>query len=320
MIQGLAREDNEPQPDAAEGDKLTQMKSLAIGEHRQQEHGRRRQVLKEPQNAQRQAHRGGCKAHQWYYGYRPGGAQQHHLQRYAARQGTFTLQCRVDQVTQRQRQHERGFQPEPDRRTHRQFLTHQTVEPEAYSQGEAHPGKQAHGENLVEHPEAGQRQCSLLRRPQPLAEEQHAEQHVEQRIDEIPQTGIEHTGIEYGPDEQYPVGRDERTADRQPAELVRLEGSHRGPLAAQPDHHGQDQNRPDDPVGHHFRRIGKVQQLEVDRRNAPQTIGADGKPDTRSIDTHAGGRPHTHGASRRGVPLRERPGRMPAPQQHHRTP
>ena len=122
-----------------------------------------------------------------------------------------------------------------------------------------------------QHARSSQRDRGPLTRVESLVQEQHAEYHVDQRIDEIAKTGFNDVACVDGPDVQAPVERDEDAADDQPAGDAGL-GKHHAPptiamLEEQPRQH--EYGGPDDAVGDDFHRRHRFQQVPIERKHAP---------------------------------------------------
>jgi hypothetical protein len=117
-----------------------------------------------------------------------------------------------------------------------------------------------------------------LHRPHALLQQQGAEHHVDQRIDEIAEAGIDHAVMVDRPDIEAPVNRQQQRAGGEACQHLRLP-RHRGqprPLAPPQQHRGQEKQRPGHPVRQDFLRRYAAQRLEIEWKQAPCQEGQGG--------------------------------------------
>ncbi|MCY1176994.1 hypothetical protein D9M73_172820 [compost metagenome] len=188
-----------------------------------QQHQGRCQVLQEAQRGVRQVPCGGVEAYQRHQRHRPG---RHQPQRLAAgiERALGTHRRRVQQQpAEGQRYQHPGFHHQARQCRHRCLLADQPIEAEAQRQHQRHPGQAAHLPHLLGHTHGGHGHCQPLQAAQALAKNQHAQQHIDQRIDVVTQAGLEHAPVVHRPHVGQPVTGDQCPAqcqDAQPARVV----------------------------------------------------------------------------------------------------
>ena len=121
----------------------------------------------------------------------------------------------------------------------------------------------------------GQHDAQGLIGPQPLAEEHHAQEHVDQRVDEVAQAGLEHLAADNRVDEHQPVGGNKQCA--QPQHEQQLAAPQFPPQFVPPpqegNQNGQHGERPQCTMGQDFHWGHVGHRLEVQGKEAPGSIG-----------------------------------------------
>ena len=117
--------------------------------------------------------------------------------------------CRTAEDDGGRHRHQRRLDEQPRRRLDPDQLLHHAVQAEAGRQGQRDPGRTAVVDG--EHGDRDGRDAHRrpLQRPQPLAEDDHAEQHAHQRVDEVAQRGLDDLPGVDAVDEDQPVDGDE---------------------------------------------------------------------------------------------------------------
>ena len=194
---------------------------------------------------------------------------------------------------------------QPGHRIHGDELAHQPVEPERCRQQQRDPRKAAVVERQPQHAEGGDANRDPLHPVQPLAQQRHAQQHVEQRIDEVAEAGLDHVARVHRPDVQAPVERDQQSAQRQHRRRARLAQDRREPAAALlPEQPGADERRaPDHAMQHDLQRRHRLEQVPVQRHQTPQREGAGRSPQPAPVEQRAVHPSRPSGATVRGAGL-----------------
>jgi hypothetical protein len=108
----------------------------------------------------------------------------------------------------------------------------------------------------------------------PRYQHQEAEQELHQRRDEIAEAGRHHVAVDHGPDEDQPVRHHQQARHQQPH--YRAQGQAQAPperlAVPQQQETGQHGDGPQDSVRNDLDGRGRVDQLEVDRQQAPVEI------------------------------------------------
>jgi hypothetical protein len=129
----------------------------------------------------------------------------------------------------------------------------------------------------AEVPKVGERQGGRLGAARPLAQEENAEQGVEEEIHEVAQAGLQDVPRADRLNVEQPVAGDKRRGQptgRQAApgaEGLQVLGSSPGD-GGQP---GQEDRRPEDAVGQDLQGRHAFQRLEIERKRAPHEVGAE---------------------------------------------
>ena len=184
---------------------------LTKQQHRLQCHQSRGDVLQKTQGGVRQVARSSVEAQQWQQG---DGPRRHQPQRLGtAPEGRLQAAgLRIEQQPdQRDRQQQPGFHHQPWQGGHRRLFADQTIKSKAAGQCQGQPGQAAHLPELLQYAQGCQANGQPLQAAQAFAEQQHAQEHVEQRVDVVTQAGFEHAPVIHRPDIQQPVRGNQQT-------------------------------------------------------------------------------------------------------------
>lgn len=113
-------------------------------------------------------------------------------------------------------------------------------------------------------------------------EEEDAEKHAHQGIDIVSEAGVHDVVMGDGPDENAPVGGDEKGGGyhekslRSMMEEIPDGGGQKGPHAQDPKEDGHEDERPDNAVRQDFIGAGAFQKLPVQRKHAPDDVAGKG--------------------------------------------
>ncbi len=182
----------------------------------------------------------------------------------------------AEQVDRGERQQPERFDQHAALRVDRDFFADQAIEGEAQRQAERNQRQRAEAPELHQHADRRQQYRQPLQAAKALAQKQHAEHHVDQRVDKIAEARFQHMLVIHRPDKQQPVAADGKSRHRQQQHFLRLT-QHQlrlNPAAAQADQQHHKQRRPDHAVGHDFAGRNLFDQLEVGGRDAPDKISA----------------------------------------------
>ena len=127
-----------------------------------------------------------------------------------------------------------------------------------------------------------------------------AEQHGEQRGEEVAECGLDHPAVDDGPHVGRPVGREQQGSQREAEDhgAVAAHGEQHRPAAADGDDDGHDHAGQGDAPADELEGVESGERLPVDRQQAPQAVGDDGGADPAG---HLGiGVVAVHGARRYG--------------------
>ncbi|MNN28560.1 hypothetical protein D3C81_1421370 [compost metagenome] len=181
------------------------------------------------------------------------------------------------QPDQRQRQQHPGFHHQPRQRGDRRLLADQPIETEGQRQQQRYPGQVAQLPDLLGHADRRQAHGHPLQRQQALAQHQHAEQHVDQRVDVVAETGFKHPPVVHRPYVDQPVAGDQHSAGAQHGEALRVFPQFAPPAGVLPDQQQEraEERRPDGPVGDDLQRRNAFEQFEVERKESPDHVGSE---------------------------------------------
>ena len=186
-------------------------------------------------------------------------------------------QCRHEQ--------EQAFHADASHRLDRGQLAQQAIQRERDRKADGDPRHPASLPGQPGHANSRQSHRQPLQLAQPLPQHQHAQQHTQQRIDEVAQAGFHHMSGVHRPDVQAPVEADHRAGQAEQPEGAR----HRAdlPHPVQPlaygQQHEQQHRAPHDAVGDDLVRRHLLEQMPVQREQAPDDEGQRGGPQAVAI-------------------------------------
>ena len=255
--------------------------------HAQQQLQRRRDVLQQPDHAQRDPAHAVGETDQRHRRHHPAEHQQQ-VGAQAPRAGEATAMPGLgpQHIGQRGQEQVQAFQPQPGDRIDRDQLAHQPVQPERSGQAQRDPRRRARADRQPGHAQRRTADRDPLQPAQPLVQHQHAEHDIDQRIDEVAQAGLDHVAGVDRPDVQAPVERDQHAAERQRRQRARLRGQppQPAPAIAQQQPADHQQRAPHHPVGHDLQRRHRLEQVPVHRHHPPDHEGRGGDRQPAAID------------------------------------
>ncbi len=106
-------------------------------------------------------------------------------------------------------------------------------------------------------------------------QEQHAQQHVEQRIDEVAQAGVHHPTVRYRPDVEKPVAAQQQRTGNEAGQQARIgpDSSQPAPVTAPGEHQPQEHQRPHHAVQQDLHWRDAVEGFDIERQQAPDDVG-----------------------------------------------
>ncbi|MNT35257.1 hypothetical protein D3C72_1712780 [compost metagenome] len=131
---------------------------------------------------------------------------------------------RPQREAQRGQEQVQAFHAQPGHRIDRHQLAQQAVQAERARQAQRDPRRRARIDGQPGHAHRGDGYRQPLHAAQALLQHQHAQQHVDQRIDEVAQAGFDHMSCVDRPDVQAPVEGDGQARYRQDRQRARLRG------------------------------------------------------------------------------------------------
>ena len=185
------------------------------------------------------------------------------------------------QVHHRRDEQDAALDAQRGRRLDHCDFADQPVEGERERQRQCNPRRRAELQREPGHARCGDRDGEPLPAVEPLFQHDHAEQHVDQRVDEVAEAGLDDVAAIDRPDVQPPVQRNQHRAGREQAQQTRL-GQQRPPprcTAAQREVAGHQHEAPGKPVRHDLQRGHLGERLPIHRKDAPDQEGADGRPE-----------------------------------------
>ncbi len=178
------------------------------------------------------------------------------------------------EIGERHRHEDAGFDEEAAGRFHPHLLPHETIGGKGQGDGQRDIGHMAKSEALES--DRGERDDDRhdLQRPLPLAEEEHADDDVGDRVDEIAEAGFDELPVGDRPDVDQPVGGEQhRGEDEGPHDAeVAQRRPHFGDAAGDDEDDADEQQRPDGAVGDDGECAGFLQCVEEQRQEAPQHV------------------------------------------------
>ena len=231
---------------------------------------RRRDVLQHAQRRHGQALRGVGKGDQRHGGHQAGADQQRvQLARDMAKR-QLAARAQPHQHGQRGHGDQRRLQRHAFGRRQRGALFDEAVQPEAEGQHQRHPRKARRRPTQPGHASGGQRHADPFGTAESLAQHEHAQPHVDQWQQKVPQAGVQRMPVRDRPDVRHPIDADQQRRQRKAREQRRAQAiPQRGQLAAGAQHGQQQHQRPHHAVGDHLQRAGGRHQAEVQRHQPP---------------------------------------------------
>ncbi|EPJ34313.1 putative protein RarD [Streptomyces afghaniensis 772] len=244
-------------------------------EDAEQELEDRRQVLQQADRGQGHADGGGAEADQGQRGDDAGRGEQRRVPRALGGEGGLAPRAQPHQEGEGGQELDHGLGGQRLHAAEVQLLLHQPVRGEGEGEAEGDPRRPAVADGQHDDRRGAGPDRQPLHRPQPLLQQQHTHRDGDQRIDEVPERGLDDVPGVHGPDVQAPVEGDERRGDRDEAQPARLPQQLTGPgPAAQHEQGGaHEDQRPHHPVGQDLQRPGGLQQGPEQRNEAPHPVG-----------------------------------------------
>ena len=115
-------------------------------------------------------------------------------------------------------------------------------------------------------------------------DDEHAERHVDQRIDVVAEARLQHAAMRHRADVGQPVDRDERRrgAEHRQRAASTQRGEHLAGVALQADDDHQEERGPHDAVGQQLEDRRARDRLEVEREESPEAVGREGVDEAES--------------------------------------
>ncbi|MCY1362392.1 hypothetical protein D9M69_491070 [compost metagenome] len=221
--------------------------------------------------------RGGVEAHQGYQGDGAGGDQPEGFRR-APERGLGGGRIRAEQQpADGQGQQQPGFHHQAGQGLHWCLLADQPVEAEGQRQGQGHPGQRPHLPDLLRHADGRQQHRDPLQAPQALTEDQHPQQHVDQRVDVVAQARLQHAAVVHRPDVDQPVAGDQHAAGGEHAEALGVVAQFAQPAGVFPDQQQEraEEGGPEGAMDDDLQRRNALDGLEVERKESPDDVGGE---------------------------------------------
>ncbi len=153
------------------------------------------------------------------------------------------------------------------------------------------PGKSAVAEGQIQNSQRGEDNGGQLRTRQTFAQEDRAEEHIDERRHEVAQAGFQDAIGVHRPDEHEPV-----EGNRDPAGHAEEHGparsqdlAHFRPAALPAEESGEESGRPNKTVREDFRRWHHAQKFPVNGNDAPESKGGDAGEERGSLLVRAMG-------------------------------
>ncbi len=127
----------------------------------------------------------------------------------------------AEKINRRDRQQPQGFKQHAGLCFDSYLLTHQAIKGKAERQAEGNNRQRAEGPELYHHAAESQNNRHPLHTSEALAEENHPQHDIHQRIDKVPQARFKHVVVIHCPDKQQPVTADQHGRERQQENLLR---------------------------------------------------------------------------------------------------
>jgi hypothetical protein len=120
------------------------------------------------------------------------------------------------EISARQRREQQGFDRQPGQRFHAGHFANQAVKPKGPRHSEREPRDESQPADEVRYPNSGQHDGCHLQPTGAFAQENNSEQHAEEWIDEVAETGLDNSAADNARDVDQPVGgQHQRTQHQQ---------------------------------------------------------------------------------------------------------
>src|SRR5690606_21874539 len=120
-----------------------------------------------------------------------------------------------DQKSERQGQHEQGFEKKPVAWAKAGLLADQAIESETERKPKGDPGKALIPQGQVGDPQRRQRDSNPLQAAEPFAKKNQGDQDIDQGIEIVAEADLQQTARKDGDDEDQPVEGDEESGATQ---------------------------------------------------------------------------------------------------------
>ena len=140
---------------------------------------------------------------------------------WAGPKAPLPLASEGDEPGGRERREEPRLPEQADHGVGADGLAREAVEAERDREGEGDPGQAAVPRGEDGDSRRGERHRDPLRPGEALAQDEDAEQHVDQGVDEVAEARLDHVVVDDGPDVEQPVERDEDGAPGEPRDRAR---------------------------------------------------------------------------------------------------
>ncbi len=184
---------------------------LAVEEGTDEQHERGRDVLEEPHARERNASRPGTEEQQRNNRHDAGSRQQPGDPRPGRSERACSGIVASEQMDERDRREHGELHEQTHDRVETADLLHEPVEAEAEGQSQAHPRNPSVAHGKHEHAGSREEQRDELRRSQPLAKHDDAQEDTDERVDVVPQARLHESLGAHGPRVDEPVDPDDDT-------------------------------------------------------------------------------------------------------------
>ena len=272
---GRRRHRSQRHPDQHEPGRARRTEILVEQQHARQQLQARADVLQHADGRVRQQPRGVSEQEQRHRGDDAAADQQRRDRAARAGQRAAAVQPAPQQVARRERHEQQRLGGEPRQRLDADDLAHEAVEGKAQRERTGDPRRTSGEHGEIEDAERREPDREPLHAVQPLAQHQHPEHDVHERVDVIAETGVDDVPVGHAPHVHQPVAADEQRAQHQPRQQrgAREDAGEAAELAAQQHPREDEQARPGDAVRDDLQRRHLAQRMQVDREHSPDGEG-----------------------------------------------
>jgi hypothetical protein len=184
------------------------------------------------------------------------------------------VRAQPQQIAERGQELDRGLGGQRLHAAEVHLLLDQSVGGEGEGEGEGDPRGPAVSDGEDEHGGGAHPDRRPLHGPQPLLEQQHAHGDGDERVDEVPEGGLDDMPAVHGPDVDAPVDGDDGGGHGDQRQPTRLPQQLTGPRPAPYDDEcdGDEDERPHHPVGEDLRGPGGLEQRPEERDKTPHAV------------------------------------------------